>query len=300
MAPGDPLPYMARTRAYYAALGYGTPYVWAHFDAVPFAPLARPLSEATVALITTAAPYRPDAGDQGPGAPYNAAAKFYQVWSADSRTDPDVRIAHVAIDRAHTTAEDPNTWFPLGALRLAAARGRIGRVGPRVHGLPTNRSQRTTLGTDGPEIVARVRDDGCDAALLVANCPVCHQCCALAARLLDEAGIASVVMGCALDIVEHVGVPRFLFSDFPLGNAAGRPHDPASQAGTMEQALSLLETAAGPRTTIRSPLRWSDDPAWKDDYANPAKLDPGEIARRRAAFDAGNDVARALRTPDRG
>ncbi len=32
-------------------------------------------------------------------------------------------------------------------------------------------------------------------------------------------------MGCAKDIVEYVGVPRFLFSDFPLGNPAGKPHD---------------------------------------------------------------------------
>ena len=47
-------------------------------------------------------------------------------------------------------------------------------------------------------------------------------------------------MGCAKDIVEHVGVPRFLFSDFPLGNAAGRPKDKASQKATLELALKLL------------------------------------------------------------
>ena len=36
------------------------------------------------------------------------------------------------------------------------------------------------------------------------------------------------------------GVPRFLFSDFPLGNAAGRPNDPASQTFTLELALRIL------------------------------------------------------------
>src|SRR5438132_1590872 len=45
-------------------------------------------------------------------------------------------------------------------------------------------------------------------------------------------------MGCAKDIVEHCGVPRFLFSDFPLGNSAGRPFDVESQARTLELALS--------------------------------------------------------------
>src|SRR5438105_1439027 len=87
-------------------------------------------------------------------------------------------------------------------------------------------------------------------------------------------------MGCAKDIVEYVGVPRFLFSDFPLGNPAGRPNDPASQAFTLELALRVLETAPGPRTTVQSPLRWSDNPDWKLDYSNIARLSPEEIARR--------------------
>ena len=164
-------------------------------------------------------------GDQGPGAPYNAAAKFYTVYSGDASKDHDLRISHVAIDRKHTTAEDPGTYFPLPELRRAAARGRIGSVAPRFHGLPTNRSHRTTLDIDCPEIVERCRADAVDAAILVANCPVCHQSVSLAARLLEADGIATVVMGCAKDIVEYVGVPRLLFSDFPLGNAAGRPND---------------------------------------------------------------------------
>src|ERR1051326_3631621 len=102
-------------------------------------------------------------------------------------------------------------------------------------------------------------------------------------------------MGCAKDIVEYVGVPRFLFSDFPLGNPAGRPHDPNSQATTLELALRVLETAPSPRTTVQSPLRWSDDPDWKLDYSNIARLSPEEIARRRAEFDRGKEVAKQVR-----
>src|SRR5260221_12827817 len=102
-------------------------------------------------------------------------------------------------------------------------------------------------------------------------------------------------MGCAKDIVEHVGVPRFLFSDFPLGNPAGRPHDPQSQAFTLEQALRVLEAAPGPRTTVQSPLRWSADPAWKLDFSNIARLSPAEIAPRRAEFDKQKEIARTVR-----
>jgi hypothetical protein len=290
-----PIPYLQRTRDYYRALGYGAPYVWAHYADVPFRPLRKPLAQCRVALVTTAAPYRPDKGDQGPGAPYNAAAKFYAVYSGDTARDHDLRIAHVAIDRKHTSAEDLGTYFPLVALRRAAASGRIGNVAARFHGVPTNRSHRVTLETDCPELVARCEADAVDAAILVPNCPVCHQSMSLAARALEARGIATVVMGCAKDIVEHVGVARLLFSDFPLGNAAGRPGDPASQALTLDLALQLLESACGARTTMQSPLRWSDDPAWKLDYSNIERLSPEEIAARRSEFDRGKAEAKRIR-----
>jgi len=290
-----PIPYLQRIRDYYQALGYGAPYEWAHYAEVPFHRLGKPLSACRVALITTAARYQPDNGDQGPGAPYNAQAKFYTVYSGATALDHDLRIAHLAIDRKHTTGEDPASYFPLAALRRSAASGRIGAVAARFHGAPTNRSHRVTLQTDCPEIVARCKADAVDAAILVPNCPVCHQTVALGARMLEESGIATVVMGCAKDIVEYVGVPRFLFSDFPLGNAAGRPNDPASQDGTLELALTLLETAPAPRTTVQSPLRWSASPDWKLDYGNIERLTPKEISRQRAEFDQGKMRAKRLR-----
>jgi len=296
-APDDdaPIPYLARLRSYYQGLGYGEPYRFAHYSDVPFAPLRKPMAEACVTIITTAAPYQSGKGDQGPGAPYNAAAKFYEVYSLSSDGDPDLRISHVAIDRAHTTAEDQGTYFPLVALRRAVASGRIGAIAQHFHGAPTNRSHRVTIDTDCPEIVRRAKADQADAAILVANCPVCHQTMALAARALEAEGIASVVMGCAKDIIEHVGVPRFLFSDFPLGNAAGRPRDPASQDLTLGLALDLLEHAFAPRTTVQNPLRWSDDPSWKLDYSNIERLTPEEIAKRRADFDRQKQIAKTVR-----
>ena len=165
---GAPIPYIQRTRNYYAGLGYGAPYRWAHYAEVPFRPLSKPLAACRLALVTTAAPYRPDCGDQGPGAPYNARAKFHSVYSGDSAGDHDLRISHLAYDRTHTTAEDANTWFPLEQLRRCAAAGRIGAVAPRFHGAPTNRSHRVTIKRDCPELVARCRQDGTDAAILVA------------------------------------------------------------------------------------------------------------------------------------
>ena len=163
-----PIPYLQRIRDYYQALGYGAPYRWAHYAEVPFAPLTKPLRDSRIGLVTTAAPYSADKGDQGPGAPYNAAAKFYRVYSGESSAEHDLRISHVGYDRTHTTAEDPNTWFPLPVLRRLAEAGRIGEVAPRFHGAPTDRSHRATLERDCPELLARLREDKVDAVVLVA------------------------------------------------------------------------------------------------------------------------------------
>lgn len=287
---------MDRTRLYYQALGYGAPYQWAQFETVPFAPLKKPLAQSTVAIVTTAAPYQPDKGNQGPGAPYNADAKFYEIYDGATDSMPDLRISHVAIDRDHTTADDIGTYFPLAALRAAAQAGRIGQVAARFYGLPTNRSQAATLNKDCPELLRRCQRDHVDVAILMPNCPVCHQSVSLAARTLEENGVPTVIMGCAKDIVEHVSVPRFVFSDFPLGNSAGRPHDPGSQSQTLALALALLEDAIEPRCTTCSPLVWPGPADWKNDYSNPARLSEDEIKQRRTAFDAGKVAAKALRT----
>lgn len=164
-----PIPYRQRIATYYQTLGYGAPYRWAHYAEVPFTAVSKPLNKMRIALVTTAAPYKEGAGDQGPGAAYNSAAKFYTVYSGDSAKDHDLRVSHIGIDRKHTTAEDPNTWFPLPALREAAKAGRIGEVAPRFQGLPTNRSHKTTLEVDCTELVARVKEDRADAALIVGN-----------------------------------------------------------------------------------------------------------------------------------
>ena len=286
----DPIQYMQRTRAYYLALGYDNPYEWALFDDVPFARPGKPLKDCTTAIVTTAAPFQPGKGDQGPRAPYNGDAKFFQVFAAPIDPPPDLRISHIAIDRDHTTAEDINSYFPLDALRRS---GRV-TLSPSFFGFPTNRSKARTQ-ADAETLSAQMADLGVDAAILVPNCPVCHQSMSIGARQLEQDGISTVVMGCARDIVEQAGVPRFLFSDFPLGNSAGRPNDPQGQVQTVHLALDLLEGADGPRTTWENPQTWPGPKDWKDDYSNPAKLSAAEIARRRAEFDRVKSIAKTLR-----
>ena len=162
-----PISYMQRTRDYYAALGFETPYRWAHYADVPFTPLSKPLARSRLALITTAAPYQPGAGDQGPGASYNAAAKFYTVYTDSTDSAPDPRISHVGYDRKHTHARDLNTWFPLERLRETVKAGRVGAITPSFYGSPTNRSQRVTIERDAPRLLELCQADAADVALIV-------------------------------------------------------------------------------------------------------------------------------------
>ncbi len=290
----EPIHYIRRTHAWYEALGTNNPYRYASFSEVPFAALSKPLDRCRVALLTTAAPFDPAKGAQDCKAPYNASAKFYEVYSGDSSLDHDLRVSHVSVDREHLT-DDSNCWFPLPALRRAQAQGRIGEIARRFHGIPTNRSQRHTLQVDCPEVFRRCAEDQVDAAILVANCPVCHQTMSLVSRHLESNGISTVVMGAAKDIVERCGVARFVFSDFPLGNAAARPFDIASQDSSLGLALSLLEHAFAPRTTVQNPLRWTLNPEWRQDYLNLSQLTSEELARRREEFLQSKSIAQSVR-----
>ena len=88
---------------------------------------------------------------------------------------------------------------------------------------------------------------------------MCHQTVSLVSRHLEAAGVATVVVGSARDIVEECGVARMLFVDFPLGNPCGKPSDRAMQQSIVSLALDVVETAIAPRTTVQAPVRWESD-----------------------------------------
>ncbi len=86
----------------------------------------------------------------------------------------------------------------------------------------------------------------------------------LVARHLEANGIPTVVIATARDIVEHCGVARLVFVDFPLGNPCGESFEADMQRAIVEMALRLLETATEPRTTFEAGLEWSRGDKWKE------------------------------------
>ena len=108
----------------------------------------------------------------------------------------------------------------------------------------------------------------------------------LVARHLEAHGIPTVVIGSARDIVEQCGVPRFVFTDFPLGNPCGRPYDADMQRTIVGTALDLLETARFSRTTIQTPFRWDAGGEWRASYMRlfPRKPPRPDVDHSRAFF----------------
>ena len=151
-----PVPYMERTRAYYAAQGFPNPYVWAHFDEVPFVRLPKPLAESRLAIITTASLYD------------RTFADVREVASG-STVDPPQRLYgnDLEWDRKATHLDDVNSFFPLKCLEGLVEASRIGDIAERFHCAPTEYSQRRTRTVDAPEILRRCREDGADAVVLV-------------------------------------------------------------------------------------------------------------------------------------
>lgn len=97
---------------------------------------------------------------------------------------------------------------------------------------------------------------------------MCHQTVSLVARKLEEDGITTVILGSARDIVEEIGVPRFVFTDFPLGNPCGPPDDKQAQLETVELAMTVAQTAIAPRTTVQSQIAWPNH-EWRQTYMVP-------------------------------
>lgn len=114
----------------------------------------------------------------------------------------------------------------------------------------------------------------------------------LVAEVLEAAGIVTVVVGSARDIVEEVGVARFVFSDFPLGSPLGANGDEETQEATLRLALDLAATAVAPRTTVQSPARWSTD-AWRESFMHVGDDNRAELA---AAGERRREQQRANKT----
>ncbi len=150
------VPYMLRTRDYYRAQGYDKDYQWAHNTDAPFVPLTKPLTDSTLAVITTAMP------DTKQG---RAERQVYST--ACDPIPASMYTEELSWDKGATHTRDVNSFLPLVQLGELVKQKKLGGITQRFHSVPTTYSQRATREEDAPEILKRCFEDGADIALLV-------------------------------------------------------------------------------------------------------------------------------------
>ena len=136
---------------------------------IPFTPLAKPLHECTVALISTAGVARID------DRPFDQEHERRDPWWGDpsfrviplGTTEQDVRIYHLHIDPRFGEA-DLDVVLPMRRLTELADLGVIGRAAPRHYSTMGYILDATVLVEEtAPAIADRLRADNVDAVALV-------------------------------------------------------------------------------------------------------------------------------------
>ncbi|MYD53576.1 MAG: selenoprotein B glycine/betaine/sarcosine/D-proline reductase [Chloroflexi bacterium] len=120
----------------------------------------RPLSESTIALVTTAALHRRD------DPPFRFADSGYRLIPDD--IDPnDLVQSHISVnfDRTHYQ-RDINVVLPLDRMHELADAGEIGGVSPTHYSI-LGATEAFLLEPSAAEMARRMHDEGVDAALLV-------------------------------------------------------------------------------------------------------------------------------------
>jgi hypothetical protein len=84
--------------------------------------------------------------------------------------------------------------------------------------------------------------------------------------MLEERGIATVVIGAVRAQMERTRPPCGLWTTFQLGRPLGEPQDPGFQRRVLMAALGLLERRDGPvilEDFTDDPPGWRDHPGWQ-------------------------------------
>jgi D-proline reductase (dithiol) PrdB len=141
-------------------------YRWRRIDPVPFTPLAKPLRDCRVAIVSSAGFLLP--GQE----PFDTRLRQGDPSFREIPSDTDVSIL-VDMHRSETfdhadMRDDPNLVFPIDRMRELAARGRIGSVNQRhLSFMGGITAPGRLLKYTAPEAARQLVRDGVDAALLI-------------------------------------------------------------------------------------------------------------------------------------
>jgi D-proline reductase (dithiol) PrdB len=282
-------------------------------------PLAKPLAEARIALVTSGGFHKAEDEPYGPGDTPEEQARHQHAFLERHPTlrvipkdypRDKIRVSHPSYDQS-AVRKDINVLFPLDRLLELEKEGVVGELADENVSYMGVVKNIKAIGEElMPAIADVLRGQSVDAAVLSPGCPGCHLTISQVARGLEEAGIPTVVN--YLDIyrrwaMERLMMPRVVFSPFFLGRLFGAPFDVERQRQMVEHCVSLLADAAEPGATASPALEWRSSPAHGMSVVHPGRLSTREeqtmkflseewFQAAQAAIDANAEIKEAAAT----
>jgi glycine/sarcosine/betaine reductase selenoprotein B len=223
----------------------GDAYPFVKNRRAPFSPARRALPMLNLALISSAGAYIDGTDTFDTSAP-DGDLSFREI-PAEIQAG-ELRFAARGYDPS-AAAADLNSLVPLGRLFEFESNGIIGQLNPvfwSCCGFVPNAARLAEVMV--PRLVERVERYEVQAALLIPASKLCHQTVSLIARALEQAGIPTMTLAVAQDVVESVRPPRAAFYKGELGSVAGLPNWPEHQRRVLDEALRLIEPMDQPGT----------------------------------------------------
>ena len=204
----------------------------------PFTPARRALPMLNLALVSSAGAYID--GTE----PFNLNDPDGDISFREIPIEVGARDLKLAARGYDPTAAltDLNAQVPIERLVEFEANGIIGQLNPvfwSFSGFIPNAGRFVEEML--PYLIDRVRRYEVQAALLIPASRLCHQSVSLAARALELAGLPTMTLAVAQDVVEAVRPPRAACYRGEFGSVAGKAKWPEHQRRILDEALRLIE-----------------------------------------------------------
>ncbi len=208
---------------------------------VPWTAPRAPVSESTLALVTTSGLHH---RDDDPFVKYDQS---YRVIDAGvSEGDLLQSQSSIGFDRG-LRMRDINVVFPVDRLRELVADGTVGALAPRFYSLVgAQEDSERTAETIGRLIGPLLLEQGAELVLITPTCPVCTHTSGALARVLEQQGLATAAFSLVREYTEKVRPPRAVFVPFPFGAPCGLPGEREQQLSVVRTALATFDAPQGP------------------------------------------------------
>ena len=232
-----------------------------HPEPIPWTPLTKPLSECTVALISSGGLVLKT--DQ----PYNLWGERKNPWWGDpsyrviprGTTAEDIRIFHLHINPAFVE-QDINCLLPLQRLSELEARGEIGHCAESHYSYMGYILQpKTLLEETVPAIVEHLRQEHVNVVMLIPVGSICCWSAGLVQRCIEAAGFSTITLSYIPDLTASVGVPRLAGVEHPGGMSLGIPGEVDGQTAVLRATLRAVETMTTPGSVEYLPFEWPEE-----------------------------------------